>query len=71
MIKESGNIIGQEAHLTTSNQKWQFQVLPSLDYLRVKNLRDRLIPSRDTDDKEKRTLPPKAGFKIPDRVVIL
>ena len=40
MIKESCNLIGQEAQLATPNQKWKLQIFPSADaYLPVKNLR--------------------------------
>ena len=51
MIKESCDLTGREAQLATPNQKWQCQMLPFFDdYLHVKNLRDRLTPSRDLDD---------------------
>ena len=46
MIKESWNLIGQEACLTSPNQK-----LTSLDeYLHPKNLRYQLIPTTDIAD---------------------
>ena len=41
----------REVYLATSKQKWQYQMLPSLDdYLHAKNLRQQLIPSRDIDN---------------------
>ena len=51
MIKESCNLIGQEAQLATPNQS-QFEILPSLDdhQLHGKNLRYQLNPFRDIND---------------------
>ena len=58
MIKESCNLIGQEAQLTTPNQKWLSRILPPLnDKLHAKKQtdkkqknKDHLIPSRDIND---------------------
>ena len=50
MIKESCSLIGPEAHLVSPNQKWQSHMLPSLYEFPAKNLRYRLIPSKDIDD---------------------
>ena len=51
MIEESCNHIGQEAQLATSNQKWQSWMCPFFDdFLHAKNLRGRLILSRNIDD---------------------
>ena len=50
MIKESCNLIEQEEPLTTSNQKRQGQMLPSLgSYILLKNLKYQLIPCKDID----------------------
>ena len=57
MIKGFCNLIGQKTELVTPNQNCFLQRLPSLDeYLHAKNVRRRLILSRDTDDQRCRNL---------------
>ena len=57
VIKGFCNLIGQKTELVTPNQNCFLQRLPSLDeYLHAKNVRRRLILSRDTDDQRCRNL---------------
>ena len=52
MIKESSVLIGQEGQLTTPNQKWWSQMLPSLKTNSMQKLRYQLILSKDIDDQK-------------------
>ena len=50
LIKESCNLIWQEAYLAASKQSWLSHMLPFLDDYLNKNIRYYLGFSRDTDD---------------------